>query len=331
MWALTGARDGRIALLMAGVPAGTNLREAVSARQLRELYLEQGLTIAQIAGRLGLAATTIRRRLRELTIPARPRGPRASTSSTRDPVVWTPDLAYVVGLIATDGNLSKKPGRVAIMSNDTDLLDLVRQRLKLVTEIRPHRGGYGIRCHHLIWSDRRFYDWLISVGLTPAKSLTLGPLAIPDEHFTDFFRGCIDGDGSIVSYVDRYNTFKSPSYVYTRLYVSVASASARFIEWLQASAQRRQRGWSHRREPAKRPPPSLAPALCEARVFGGATVDLLHAGRGLSGPKAAHRYIVSRCLGGPADAKARSAGDSMSAQSRRVETGKRARLKTGCP
>jgi|RhiMethySRZTD1v2_1073278.scaffolds.fasta_scaffold01353_15 winged helix-turn-helix DNA-binding protein len=238
MWALTGARDGRIALLMAGVPAGTNLREAVSARQLRELYLEQGLTIAQIAGRLGLAATTIRRRLRELTIPARPRGPRASTSSTRDPVVWTPDLAYVVGLIATDGNLSKKPGRVAIMSNDTDLLDLVRQRLKLVTEIRPHRGGYGIRCHHLIWSDRRFYDWLISVGLTPAKSLTLGPLAIPDEHFTDFFRGCIDGDGSIVSYVDRYNTFKSPSYVYTRLYVSVASASARFIEWLQASAQR---------------------------------------------------------------------------------------------
>ena len=33
--------------------------------------------------------------------------------------------------------------------------------------------------------------------MTPEKSLTLGPLAIPDEYFPDFFRGCIDGDGSI--------------------------------------------------------------------------------------------------------------------------------------
>jgi len=107
------------------------------------------------------------------------------------------------------------------MSNDTDLLDLVRRRLRLNTDIRPHRGGYGTRCHHLAWSDRRFYDWLANVGLTPAKSLTLGPLAVPDEYFADFFRGCVDGDGSIVSYIDRYHTFKSASYVYTRLYVSI--------------------------------------------------------------------------------------------------------------
>jgi hypothetical protein len=223
---------------MATVLAGINLREAISERQLRELYVTQALTIEQVAGRFGLGATTISRRLRELGIRARPRGPIASPSSARDPLVWTPDLAYAVGLIATDGNLSKKPGRIAIMSNDTDLLDLVRRRLRLNTDIRPHRGGYGTRCHHLAWSDRRFYDWLANVGLTPAKSLTLGPLAVPDEYFADFFRGCVDGDGSIVSYIDRYHTFKSASYVYTRLYVSIVSASFRFIEWLRASVQR---------------------------------------------------------------------------------------------
>jgi len=122
------------------------------------------------------------------------------------------------------------------MSNDADLLDLVRRRLRLDTMIKPHRGGYGTRCHHLAWTDRRFYDWLVSIGLTPAKSLTLGPLAVPDDYFADFFRGCVDGDGSIVSYIDRYNTFKI--YVYTRLYVSIVSASPRFIEWLRASIQR---------------------------------------------------------------------------------------------
>src|SRR5882724_4067507 len=236
-WTLTAIVPVRNPGLMGTVPTGINLRAAILEGQLRELYITRVLTIEQVARRFGLAATTINRRLRELGIRTRPRGPIASPSSTGEPVVWTPDLAYAVGLIATDGNLSKKPGRVAIMSNDTDLLDLVRRRLKLNANIRPHRGGYGTRCHHLAWSDRRFYDWLVDLGLTPAKSLTLGPLAVPDDYFADFVRGCIDGDGSIVSYTDRYNTFKNASYVYTRLYVSIVSASFPFIEWLRARVQ----------------------------------------------------------------------------------------------
>src|SRR5215468_5241442 len=43
-------------------------------------------------------------------------------------------------------------------------------------------------------------------------SLTLGAVAVPTSHFADVVRGCIDGDGSIVTYVDRYNAFKKPSY-----------------------------------------------------------------------------------------------------------------------
>jgi len=147
-------------------------------------------------------------------------------------------FAYTVGLIATDGNLSPKRGALCITSNDVDLLEEVRSRLGLRARIRPHTGGYGHRCHRLIWHDRRFYDWLLAIGLTPAKSLTLGPLAIPDEYFRDFVRGCIDGDGSIVTYVDRYNTSKNPAYVYTRLFVSIVTASPRFAEWLRDSMRR---------------------------------------------------------------------------------------------
>jgi hypothetical protein len=50
---------------------------------------------------------------------------------------------------------------------------------------------------------------------------------VPDEYFVDFLRSCIDGDGSITTYTDRYNTFKNPQYVYARLYVSLVSASFR--------------------------------------------------------------------------------------------------------
>ena len=88
------------------------------------------------------------------------------------------------------------------------------------------------------WTSRRHYAWFVEVGLTPAKSLTLGALAIPDQFFADFFRGCIDGDGSIEVYTDRYHVAKSPQYVYERLYVEIVSASRGFIEWLQATVAR---------------------------------------------------------------------------------------------
>ena len=54
----------------------------------------------------------------------------------------------------------------------------------------------------------------------------------------DFLRGCIDGDGSIVTYTDRYNTFKKPAYVYTRVHLSLVSASPRFLEWLRETLRR---------------------------------------------------------------------------------------------
>jgi hypothetical protein len=68
--------------------------------------------------------------------------------------------------------------------------------------------------------------------------LTLGPLAIPDEYFADFFRGCIDGDGTILVYTDRYHTAKREQYIYERLYLSIVSASHAFIDWLQTSVRR---------------------------------------------------------------------------------------------
>ncbi len=222
---------------MATVPTGRNLRAAITEAQLFDLYDTQELTIDDVAAALGVAPTTIVRRFRDLGIRARPRGPVPTCRSSTTPIEWTPDLAYVVGVIATDGNLSKKRGHLSIMSNDVDWLDVLREVLSLTAPIKPHTGGYGDRCHRIAWSDRRFYDWLFTVGLTPAKSLTLGPLRIPDEYFADFFRGCIDGDGSIVVYTDRYNTAKKPAYVYTRVYVSIVSASPRFVEWLRASVR----------------------------------------------------------------------------------------------
>jgi hypothetical protein len=63
-------------------------------------------------------------------------------------------------------------------------------------------------------------------------------MATWDEYFVDFFRGCIDGDGSIVVYTDRYHLAQCDRYVDERLYVSIVSASYPFIDWLGATVHR---------------------------------------------------------------------------------------------
>ena len=102
----------------------------------------------------------------------------------------------------------------------------------------PKKHQRGTLYWRLQWGDRPFYGWLQQIGLTPAKSLTLGALSIPDQYFADFFRGCIDGDGSIHAYTDRSHTSKNPKYVYERLYVSLVSASPMFLDWIRGSVRR---------------------------------------------------------------------------------------------
>jgi len=211
-----------------------NLRREIDPSAIERLYVDESLTIEEIADHFGLGATTIRRRLDDLGIPTRPRGPHPDPNANPARREWSPDLAYAVGLIATDGNLSKDGRHLTVTSADRDMLETLCACLGLENRITPHMGF--LRFYYRVqWSDRQFYDWLLSIGLMPAKSLRLGALKIPDEYFADFVRGCLDGDGSIQVYTDRWNTFKNEKYVYERLFVIFTSASLPFLEWLQAS------------------------------------------------------------------------------------------------
>jgi hypothetical protein len=195
------------------------------------------LTIEQVAARFGVATTTISRRLSELGSRARLRGPVPSGHGDLPEAghEWTPALAYAVGMSASEGCRSSDGRHLTVTSKDVDLLETIKQCLRVTARITP---AFGSKCYRLQWGDVVMWRWLCDVGLMPAKSLRLGALRVPDVCFPDFLRGCIDGDGSITTYVDRYNTFKSPRYVYARLYVSLVSASRGFIHWVRTSVER---------------------------------------------------------------------------------------------
>lgn len=149
---------------------------------------------------------------------------------------WNRNLAYAVGLLTTDGNLSSDKRHIVFVSTDTDLIKTFRKCLNKNNKISKHPLSRSSKkqAYRLQIGDVVLYDWLRKIGLTPKKSLSIGKIKIQNKYFPDFLRGHLDGDGSIIYYKDRYNTKLNPKYIYNRLFVYFLSASSKHIEWLRS-------------------------------------------------------------------------------------------------
>lgn len=149
---------------------------------------------------------------------------------------WTPQLTWAVGLLATDGCLSNNGRTIILRSSDLQLLNTFKKSLALTAKIGiTQPGGFSKKHSYRIqFGDVQLYRWLLTIGLTPAKTYSIDALRIPDEYFRDFLRGHLDGDGTITIYKDRYNTYKNPKYIYDRLWLRFISASETHMKWVQS-------------------------------------------------------------------------------------------------
>ena len=140
-------------------------------------------------------------------------------------------MAYVLGLIYTDGNLhirkDKSGYELGILSFGQKEKELVEKILKLMNcdatiRYRERRELENTTSGELYYFAIGYNDIandLIKLGITPNKSLDMKFPKIPDEYFRDFVRGLFDGDGSV--YLDG-NTLR----------VKLLSGSLEFIESL---------------------------------------------------------------------------------------------------
>ena len=167
-------------------------------------------------------------------------GDRQSDPVTRaDTIVWTPRLAYAVGLIATDGCLLNTGRHIAFTSADRELMETFLDCVgRPGGKYRTVLSRAGTPVHYAQFGDVRLCRWLVSIGLTQRKSLTLGAIAVPDEMFFPLVRGLLDGDGSVMIYFHAPNRRAYPTHVNERLYVSFCSASKAHVLWLQHELER---------------------------------------------------------------------------------------------
>lgn len=135
-------------------------------------------------------------------------------------------LWYLVGLITSDGCLSPDGRHIDITSKDQKFLHTLKEKLLIKNRVTPKYNSMKMKSYHIQISDRAFYEFLESIGLTSNKSLTLKSVHVPPENFIDFLRGIIDGDGNIRRWIHPQN--KKEQWV-LRIY----SGSRHFIEWIR--------------------------------------------------------------------------------------------------
>jgi hypothetical protein len=112
---------------------------------------------------------------------------------------WSDEMAWVLGLIWSDGSLTHN--MVEVCSKDPDLIELVVGLVDQERGLRPKNGGRHWRVN---LCSPRAAGRLRGLGLTEAKSFTVRwPNELPEQYEGAFVRGLLDGDGSVYLRADR--------------------------------------------------------------------------------------------------------------------------------
>lgn len=141
---------------------------------------------------------------------------------------WSSEFAYALGLLTTDGSLSKDGRHISFTSKDRELIMKFLNSLRIQCHIGKKASGSQSRKNFVVqFGDILFYKFLLSIGLMPNKTKIISALQIPVRYFFDFLRGHFDGDGTFYSYWDpRWRS----SFMFYTVFVS---ASKNHIEWLR--------------------------------------------------------------------------------------------------
>jgi len=164
---------------------------------------------------------------------------------TKLAIEWSPQMAYIVGLMATDGCLASRSTAMNFKSADRELVATYLELLGRTNKIGAQTTKWGGLVYYTQYRDVRLRRWFESIGLTPRKSLTLGAISAPDEFMAALVRGLLDGDGSISNGVWKADTTRRSDYYYEWLRTRFASASRTHLEWLKSQLTRLigLRGW----------------------------------------------------------------------------------------
>ncbi len=108
--------------------------------------------------------------------------------------ITTPEQAYWLGFFSADGYVSKygKQIELSLAVLDGDHVERFAQALEYTGPIRPAKGN-----RRLLIASAAIVEALGRLGVSNAKSFTLEPWVGPPDLMRHYWRGMVDGDGTL--------------------------------------------------------------------------------------------------------------------------------------
>ena len=179
----------------------------LTKEKLIELYVDKKLSLGDIGRLYNTSRTAIYKKLNKFAIHQRSKSQARLESQKQGKLPqkyfhinedffkkWSPQTAYVLGLLITDGCVSKT-GVISLCVNDQELLEKVKKALGSEHKITPSEHQKGLYCFY--FARKNMVEDLRKIGITPQKSLKVRFPQVPDRFLRDFIRGIFDGDGTV--------------------------------------------------------------------------------------------------------------------------------------
>ncbi len=210
----------------------------LTKEKLISLYLNKKRSLGDIAKIYSVSRTAIYKRLKIYAIKQRSKSEARIEAQKQDKLPqefydinedffssWSPEMAYVFGLIITDGCVSDT-GVISLCINDLELIEKVKKVIGSEHKIIPSKHQKGLYYFH--FAREELVADLAKLGVLPRKSLTVKFPQVPEKYLADFIRGVFDGDGSV--FFDK----RRPKFPLRSKFVSGSEA---FIEGLQRALE----------------------------------------------------------------------------------------------
>lgn len=174
------------------------------------VVLKRGVN--SIGKEIGISGLTVQRHLKKMGVKIRNhqesmqecRGHNVNDNFFK---VQSHDMAYVLGLIASDGYVSKDTNHfgIDIQESDEELLYKIKRVLNYEGDIMHYTSNGGCKASRIRVCSKTIKKDLEHYGIKPKKTFTLEPpFFLAPEYCISYIRGYFDGDGCIYTDFEKY-------------------------------------------------------------------------------------------------------------------------------
>jgi hypothetical protein len=171
-------------------------KKGITDQDIIQMY-KSGMTFKEICGIIGISDRAIRNVMYKYKVKmnreqssGQPRKHKVNENYFKQ---WSHEMAWILGLIITDGCINKELHSVTLTQKDEQILKLVAKYMEADYILAPE--GKTRKTPTLIINSKEIKSDLEKLGVGPNKSLNIKFPNIPKLYLPSFVMGVIEGDG----------------------------------------------------------------------------------------------------------------------------------------